>query len=396
MDDRRRPIAVLHLLPRLEQGGVESYVVDCAVGMVSDPSFRIHVASEGGSLADALKRHGVMHHTIPLAQKNPWSMVESARRIATLVKQHAIDIMHVHSRGPAWSALMARLWTQKKCRLISTFHGVYGGFSNPLKRFYNSAMVRGNMVLGVSGFIHHHIQTYYNVDDTKVKALHEGIDTHFFSPHPKDISSQQQEKNRILHDVLKSNAALSMEEASLKKILLIVGRLTPIKGHALLFEAVSMMPKHERPIIVSIGAVQKNHPTLLNDLHQMARARHIDWVHYPEFLDLKHGYGLCDGVVVPSVKPESFGRVAAEALAMGKVVIGANHGGVKELCAAQPKDLLHQPKDVKDLHRALCCALSLHASDRHSIGIANRQYMVHHYDVHHMVDQLKYIYETGV
>ena len=53
-----------------------------------------------------------------------------------------ISIVHARSRAPAWSCLLATKITRRK--FVTTFHGTYN-FKNPIKKFYNSVMVRSDL-----------------------------------------------------------------------------------------------------------------------------------------------------------------------------------------------------------------------------------------------------------
>ena len=63
---------------------------------------------------------------------------------------YKIDIVHARSRAPAWSCLIATKITRIK--FVTTFHGTYN-FKNKIKKFYNSIMVRSDLVIAGSNFI---------------------------------------------------------------------------------------------------------------------------------------------------------------------------------------------------------------------------------------------------
>jgi L-malate glycosyltransferase len=63
-------------------------------------------------------------------------------------------------------------------------------------------------------------------------------------------------------------------------------------------------------------------------------------------------YAQADIVVFPSIWPEPFGRIAIEAMAAGKAVIGSEIGGIKETIA-KDAGVLVKAGSVHELHEAL-------------------------------------------
>ena len=64
----------------------------------------------------------------------------------------------MQKRAPAWSCFFATKITRRK--FVTTFHGTYN-FNNKIKKFYNSIMVRSNLVIAGSNFIFSHINENY-------------------------------------------------------------------------------------------------------------------------------------------------------------------------------------------------------------------------------------------
>jgi glycosyltransferase involved in cell wall biosynthesis len=74
---------------------------------------------------------------------------------------------------------------------------------------------------------------------------------------------------------------------------------------------------------------------------------------------MAEAYALCELVLCPSQKPEAFGRVAAEAGAMAKLVISTNHGGACETILADATGWLVPPNDFMAITAVLQDALSM-------------------------------------
>src|SRR6185312_4703613 len=90
---------------------------------------------------------------------------------------------------------------------------------------------------------------------------------------------------------------------------------------------------------------------------------------------------LCDVAVVPSIFPEAFGMVAAEAAAAGVLPLVSAHSGLAEVAAGIDQEvgpeaaaLLSCPAgDSGALRERLGSLLALPAERRHELGIAARR-----------------------
>ena len=156
----------------METGGVERGTVDIAQALTK-AGWTSLVASSGGIMVREVERGGGKHIALPVDSKNPLVMSRNIARLTHLVRRHDIDILHVRSRAPAWSALAAARRTNVP--FVTTFHGNYGA-SNPLKRWYNSVMARGDRVIAISEFIGEQVCSRYGADPAKVRVIPRGVD----------------------------------------------------------------------------------------------------------------------------------------------------------------------------------------------------------------------------
>ena len=100
-----------------------------------------------------------------------------------------------------------------------------------------------------------------------------------------------------------------------------------------------------------------------------------------EHRHLRHLLPLCDVAVVPSIFPEAFGMVAAEAAAAGVLPVVSAHSGLAEVAAgigeevgAEAAGLLSFPAgDAEALHERLAAILALPAERRRELGLAARR-----------------------
>lgn len=343
--------AVLQVLPRLVSGGVERGTADIAAA-VARAGGRSLVASAGGPMVRLIDRAGARHITLPLDSKNPFVMRANVHRLARLISDHGVDIVHARSRAPAWSAeAAARL---EGAHFVTTVHGTYSTHS-VLKRLYNKVMTRGERVIAISNFIASQIQETYHVAPEKIRVIHRGVDLAEFDP-------LRVTDERMIH------FAGVWQLPDDMKIILLPGRLSRWKGQRVLIEALERLGRRDVSCLL-LGANRGQGGYQRSIEAQIRRARLQDVVrildHCP---DMAAAYKLSDVVVSASTRPEAFGRIVAEAQAMGRPVVATDHGGTLETVIRDETGWLVPPGDPDALAEALEEALSLDGAARERLA----------------------------
>jgi glycosyltransferase involved in cell wall biosynthesis len=347
-----RPV-VLQVLPSLDTGGVERGTVDIAAAVVKSGGTAI-VVSSGGLMVRELERTGARHIAMPVHSKNPLVMWQNVSRLVRLIEKHDVDIVHVRSRAPAWSAYYAAKRTQRA--FVTTFHGTYS-HTNIFKRAYNRIMLRGDRVIAISHFIADHIRDVYRVEGPQIRVIHRGIDLDLFSPHsvtPERLIGLA-ERWRVTEGM---------------PIVMLPGRLTAWKGQRLLIEALARLGRNDiRCLIVGSDQGREGYRRSLESL--IDRRGLLGVVQVADHCrDMPAAYMLADVVVSASTDPEAFGRVAAEAQAMGRPVVASNHGAARETVLSGQTGILFPPGDAEALAMALAEALALKSAAREALAAA--------------------------
>ena len=146
------------------------------------------------------------------------------------------------------------------------------------------------------------------------------------------------------------------------------GRLTSWKGHAVLLDAVARL---DRPDVmcVFVGSHQGRYRYARGVESQAARlgiAERLRLVGQCD--DMPAALALSDVVVHASTKPEAFGRVVIEAQAMGRPVIASDLGGPVETVRHGETGWRVPPNDPEALAAAIAVALDLDAEARLALG----------------------------
>ena len=212
---------VLQVLPALEAGGVERGTLEIAAAL-REAGARALVVSSGGRMAAGL---GADHICLRVHTKNPLGLWRNAAGLKALIEREGVDLVHARSRAPAWSARAAA--RRAGIPFVTTFHGAYGA-SSAAKRAWNRIMVRGDRVIAVSDFIAAHIREIYGCPPERIRVVHRGIDAASFDP----AAVPPREKAAL-------RAAWGVPEGA--RVVLLPGRLTRLKGHAVLIEAMRLL-----------------------------------------------------------------------------------------------------------------------------------------------------------
>ena len=342
---------ILQVLPRLGTGGVERGTVDIATA-VAGAGWRAVVASDGGPLSHPIERAGGAHVRMPMHSKNPFVMARSALRLGRVIVGHGIDIVHARSRAPAWSAFAAARRTRR--RFVTTFHGTYDT-GTPAKHFYSAIMTKGDRIIAISDFIARHIQTTYGVEPERIATIYRGIDANRYDP--DQVSAERM--------VSLANAWRLPDGVP---VVMMPGRLSRWKGHRVFVEALARLGRQDiRCLIVGVAEGSARYRREL-DAH--IAAHHLGGIVHmiDRCQDMAAAYMMADVVVSPATEPEAFGRVAAEAQAMGRAVIAADHGGARETVVPGETGWLVAPGDAAALSEAISAALALDAEHRARLG----------------------------
>lgn len=341
----RRRLTVVQLLPALESGGVERSTLETAAALAA-AGHRALVVSAGGRLEPALRQAGAEHITLDIGRKSPL-VLRHVPVLRRLLLECGADIVHARSRLPAWLGRLALrgLPPARRPHWVTTVHGL----NSPGR--YSAVMASGERVICVSRTVHDYVRRHYpQVDPARLRVVPRGIDPAQFPrrPHP-----DPEARARVLagHPALAGDGPL----------LLLPGRGTRLKGHADALRLLAALRAGGFPQarLWLPGAREPGREAYLRELEAQARALGVDGavLFTPPTAHIAEAYAACDLVLQLSRKPEAFGRTVAEALSVGRPVLGWAHGGVGELLAGlQPAGAV-PPFDEDALARAAAALL---------------------------------------
>ncbi len=354
-------VTILQVVPRLDTGGSEQATVEIAEALTRAGATAL-VATAGGRMAAAVARAGGEVITLPVASKNPFTILANAKRLERIINERNVALVHARSRAPGWSAFLAARRTGRP--FVTTYHGAYGDFG-PIKTAYNSVMSRGDRVIANSLYTARLIAERVPAARERIRVIYRGIDGAMFDPLLVPPGPVAKLKER-------------WDVRSGTKIVLHAARLTGLKGHRHTVEAAAKLARQgllDDAVIVFAGdSPGKDYyrQELIELIAKHGLTRKVLLVGHCE--DMPSAFLAAHVAILPSLVAETFGRTSIEAQAMGCPVIVSNLGALPETiddAEAAPSRFtgwLVPAGDSDALAAKIALALKLTPEERAAIG----------------------------
>ena len=307
---------VMHLLPSLSSGGVEQVVLELCQGLCAEGVENI-VVSAGGSMVEAVESTGARHIQRPIGKKSILTLLQVGK-LAKLIKAERPDVLHLHSRVPAWVGHLAvrRLSVSTRPVVVSSFHGFHS------VNAYSGIMAKGNCVIAVSECMKQHIlENYPKTPERNIVVI------------PNSVDQTQNYPGYTPTESWWKQWRTDYPELEGKYTLCLPGRITRLKGAMHLPELLQRLHARDIPAhAVIVGETKKGKESFKDEVKEALRAAgmetHATWTGHRR--DLRDVLCACDVTLSLTLQPESFGKTTLEALALGRPVAGYEHGGVGE------------------------------------------------------------------
>ena len=367
-------LKVLQVIPKLGYGGAETGCYDIA-HYLPENNVGSYLITSGGELLKFIDKKKVKVIRLPVQSKNPILILLNSIIISIIILVNGINIVHARSRAPAWSCLIATKITRRK--FVTTFHVTYN-FRSKIKKFYNSVMVRSDLIIAGSNFIFSHIKENYSEylsDKKKLLSIFRGINTDYFD-------------NTTTLETDEDNLFKSWELVVGKKIILLPGRLTSWKGQEMFLEAlnkVNIQLGSNSFIAVILGNDQGRDlykKKLIRLVEQYRLSNQVRFIDHCQNMPL--AYKISDIVISASIEPEAFGRVSVEAQSMQKLIIASNIGGSNETVIDGKTGILFEAANSDDLSNKIIKVINTDPNELMEMGINGRENAVKKFNVEKM------------
>jgi lipopolysaccharide heptosyltransferase II len=314
---------ILQILPELNVGGVETGTVDLAKYLVSQGHKSI-VVSNGGVLVDQLQSNGTKHYALPVHKKNIFTMISCTGKLIHIIKNEKIDIVHARSRVPAWVAFFACRRTE--AHFLTTCHGYYSS------HLFSKVMGWGKIVIAISEVVGRHMVRDFMTPAENIRVIPRSVDTEKFNI-PRAVKTDKKSFTVVM-----------------------IGRITPLKGHPYFLKAMARVI-HKIPSlkVQIIGDAPAKKQAYKDELILLTKRLGI--TKNVEFLGNRHDIpqllSKADCLVLSTITQEAFGRVIIEAQAAGVPVVATRVGGVTEIIEHEKTGLLVLPKEIEAMSDAV-------------------------------------------
>ena len=370
----RKPV-IVQILPTLVGGGVERGTVEMARAIQAAGGSAV-VISNGGPLVRHIERCGGKHITLPVHVKNPFRWPGLRRKLKTIFHNEDADIVHVRSRVPAWLAL-----NLAKSMSIATVSTVHSRFTTQsiLKRRYNAKLLDAGHVIAISNYVHGLITSQYIGVENRLTVVHRGVDIETFDP--AAVSQAR---------IIKFADTVALPEGV--SVIMMPARSSSWKGHFILLNALAKL-KDLNFFCLFVGA-SDGKGGFLKRITDYAHARGLEgrFRLTPVVDDMPAALMVADVVVMPSVTPDPFGRVALEAQAMGSPIVAFAHGGAVESIEHEKTGWLATPGDADSLAENLRAALILKPQARKAYALDARAHIETYFSTDQMCQKTLKIY----
>ena len=376
-------VTVCQVIPALQAGGAERTTLEVARGVVRAGG-RSLVVSGGGGMVAQLEREASTHVAMNVGAKNPLVLARARARLRALIDREGVSLVHARSRAPAWPAYAAARGAGVP--FVTTYHGAYSARTKA-KKLYNSVMARGDVAIANSRYTAQVVRETYEgwsfFDAGRLVTIPRGADLARFAP-----DAVTPDRLADTFDRLGGQDAVRV---------LLPGRLTDWKGHTVLIEAAQRLQATEglpalRVALVGDAQGRTTYEEGLRRMIEEADLTRVVSLAGP-MDDMPAAYAWSDIVVSASVRPEAFGRVAVEAMAMARPVIATAHGGSLETVADGETGTLVPPGDADALAEAIG-ALARDPDARAAMGQRGRRRAVSRYSTDAMVTATLRVYAS--
>ena len=298
-------------------------------------------------------------------------MRQLRRDIVRIAKEESVDVIHAHSPVlcglPAWSAArrlgrpfvyeVRALWEDAAVdQEKTTERGLRYALTRMLETFI---LRRADRIVAICEGLKEDI-IRRGIPARKLVVVPNGVDTVSFTPRPSDAALRQR------------------YDLTGKKVLGFIGSFFQFEGITTLLDAVPLMAARDPSVRVLIVGGGQEEAALRRAVEERGLAGTVLFTGRVPHGEVNAYYSIMDALVYPRISKRITELVTPlkplEAMAMGKLVIASDVGGLRELVADGKTGLLFRTGDVRGL--ADTCLRALADPQRaEALGRAARAYV---------------------
>jgi len=343
-----RSMKILFLISSLALGGAERQLVEVAKGLRQrGHSVAVAVSYSGYPLEVGLTQAGV--ELFDLGKRGRWDIPGYVTRLLGLVREYRPDVLHSYLTVPNLAAALFS-WAYRQTAVVWGVRAAdmrmehYDWLARLTERSTSWVAGRADgIIVNSHAGLAHHLRLGF--PESRMRVIHNGIDTDRFHP---DAAGGADLRARwgVLRDEL---------------LIGLVGRLDPMKGHDLFFEAAAgIAASNPRVRFVCAGSGRPQLAARLRaQVNELGMQDRVVW--QEAVADPVPVYGALDGFCSASIS-EGFSNVIAEAMSCGVPCVVTDVGDSSYIVAGL--GFIAQPANVASLREALAALLDAVGSGR--------------------------------
>ena len=309
-------------------GGLELYFIDTSMYLTKSGYQCVPVVNSDSKLEARLKNHNV--NLVSIKRRSRYFPILNALRLARLIDSTGIDVIHMHWAKDLALAVLIKIFSRIRPRLIYTRHmEIYGSKKDWYHRFVYRHV---DLMLTVTDRMAGQARTSLPLLQERIQTLHLGIPE--YVGRREDDSAEVRGKYGIPPDAFLIGMA---------------GRIEPGKRQHVLIEACeSLAAKCPDMYCMIIGGVfDAEYANKIKLSVNQGPLKHR--VIFTGFFDNPKQAMAAFDVAVLATYCETFGLVLVEAMSTGTAVIGTRAGGVPEIIDDGVTGLMFEPDNSADL-----------------------------------------------
>ncbi len=322
---------LLELCLSPDLGGLELYMVRTAKAL----SDRFNVLSVINTDTKLEQYYGDTQYAYrKLPRKRSLSFL-TAKKLSKIIDENDIDVIHMHWTKDLPIAVMAKVLSKKKPKLVQTRNMTMTRFKDD---FYHRFLYKHmDMILPVTKQVSEQIKKFIPENiRPKVEVLYMGSDR------PEILDKAELENYKEEIGINTNDFVIGM-----------VGRIEEVKGQYLLIEAVEKLKSEGQSVKVCfVGhAMAENYQEKLD---AMVKDKKLEReISFLGFTKNPHRFMQACDVVVLATECETFGLVVIEAMQVGTAVVATNTCGPLEIIEDGKSGLLFEQNNSADLAKKL-------------------------------------------
>jgi len=355
---------VMHIVLSLECGGLEKLAIDLSENMNQNGfSARICCLENTGELENQANSKGI---EVVLVKKRPGLDMTLLFRLARIMREKRIDLVHTHNMSPLlYGTLAAKIAGIPA--VINTRHG--------REKYQRSPFIwnMNNAIVAISEDARHQMLRWNRFDKNKTRVIYNGIDVDKYS-----FKGRGNEFKK----------SLNLDSST--RLIASVARLSPEKDQFTLLNAFSrvlMRNCRTKMVIIGDGALRKE---LELYAEKLGLSKDVFFLGFRQ--DIPEILSGIDLFAVSSLM-EGVSLTILEAMAAGLPIIATKVGGNPEVIVDGVTGILVSSKDPNAMADAIIKVLA-NAELAKSMGLAARRRVEEKFSLNRMANEYMDLYES--